>query len=710
MGGTRLRPVGEGGHIIEDEGVPLAQQPALNFLGAGVTAADAPGKTNVTIPGGGGGAASVLTLLSTTNLGGSADVLISGINEPVTGFQELILFVEFSDSFAGGSICQIQINGEIAGYVNLRNKALVGTATPTITSENGTASSINFDEFCNEGQLINLELRIKGVTRFGGDWQGTLVAHGNTKAGGGADEVISLQSWAFPVDLGSGTTINTIRLFTGTAKVFDGGSTAKLYKLDVTAGAGGGGGHVIEDEGTPLAQQADLNFVGTGVTAADAGGKTVVTIPGLTSTADVHVEKIAEVTQALTGIDLTASFTARLLSDYSHFVCQFAGVGVSGDNLGWAINAIFAGYKDSGNNTGGFVDAGDYQSSGPIYSVCQINGYAGFDPTATKKTMMLVSSYNDNAVAANLVDTIAGALTTPTQTQLTSVTVRSATETIIAGSKLTIWGYKLTPVGIVGHGNAHVIEDEGVPLAQRTKLNFVGAGVTVTDDLGDDATVVTILAGGGGHVIEDEGTPVAQRANLNFKGIGVTVTDNDPDTDVDIPGYGSIIGSVIAPGGSSSVNIILTETIPFDGTVAEIELVGTLSVSPNPDSIQVTINNDVGAVYDTTLVKVNTSGVVTGSHVAAATSWGSGETVAIGGFMSMIKIIFGIGGNLGGDRPAIEFFETCGGPPPPSTVVYREGRGIHVGSVASITSIQVKTAGGNDFIAGSQFTVFKRQG
>lgn len=56
MGGTRLRPVGEGGHIIEDEGVPLAQQPALNFIGAGVTAADAPGKTNVTIPGGAGGA------------------------------------------------------------------------------------------------------------------------------------------------------------------------------------------------------------------------------------------------------------------------------------------------------------------------------------------------------------------------------------------------------------------------------------------------------------------------------------------------------------------------------------------------------------------------------------------------------------------------------------------------------------------------------
>ena len=47
-------------------------------------------------------------------------------------------------------------------------------------------------------------------------------------------------------------------------------------------------------------------------------------------------------------------------------------------------------------------------------------------------------------------------------------------------------------------GGGHTIEDEGTPLTQRTKLNFVGAGVTVTDDSGDDATVVTITSGGGG--------------------------------------------------------------------------------------------------------------------------------------------------------------------------------------------------------------------
>lgn len=48
-----------------------------------------------------------------------------------------------------------------------------------------------------------------------------------------------------------------------------------------------------------------------------------------------------------------------------------------------------------------------------------------------------------------------------------------------------------------GSGSGHTIQDEGTPLTQRTNLNFVGAGVTVTDDVGNDATVVTIPGGGG---------------------------------------------------------------------------------------------------------------------------------------------------------------------------------------------------------------------
>lgn len=40
--------------------------------------------------------------------------------------------------------------------------------------------------------------------------------------------------------------------------------------------------------------------------------------------------------------------------------------------------------------------------------------------------------------------------------------------------------------------SGHTIKDEGTPLTARTNLNFVGAGVTATDDAGNDATLVTI--------------------------------------------------------------------------------------------------------------------------------------------------------------------------------------------------------------------------
>lgn len=42
----------------------------------------------------------------------------------------------------------------------------------------------------------------------------------------------------------------------------------------------------------------------------------------------------------------------------------------------------------------------------------------------------------------------------------------------------------------------HVIQDDGTPMTARSNLNFTGAGVTVTDDSGNDATIVTIAGGG----------------------------------------------------------------------------------------------------------------------------------------------------------------------------------------------------------------------
>lgn len=53
----------------------------------------------------------------------------------------------------------------------------------------------------------------------------------------------------------------------------------KIAELTARVNAlGAGGGHAIEDDGTPVAQRAVMNFTGSAVSVADAGGKTIVGI------------------------------------------------------------------------------------------------------------------------------------------------------------------------------------------------------------------------------------------------------------------------------------------------------------------------------------------------------------------------------------------------------------------------------------------------
>lgn len=71
-----------GGHVIEDEGTPVTQRSNLNFTGAGVSVADAGGKTVVTIGGGGG--------VSSVGLTGIASLINVG-NSPITGSGDMSL-------------------------------------------------------------------------------------------------------------------------------------------------------------------------------------------------------------------------------------------------------------------------------------------------------------------------------------------------------------------------------------------------------------------------------------------------------------------------------------------------------------------------------------------------------------------------------------------------------------------------------------------
>jgi hypothetical protein len=104
------------------------------------------------------------------------------------------------------------------------------------------------------------------------------------------------------------------------------------------------------------------------------------------------------------------------------------------------------------------------------------------------------------------------------------------------------------PVVVGSGGSAHVIENEGTPLSQRTNLDFHGTLVDVTDDAINDKTIVSIISSA--HVVQNEGTSLSQRSKLDFHGASVDVTDDSVND--------KTIVTVI-----SSAHTILEETTPL---------------------------------------------------------------------------------------------------------------------------------------------------
>lgn len=70
-----------------------------------------------------------------------------------------------------------------------------------------------------------------------------------------------------------------------------------------------------------------------------------------------------------------------------------------------------------------------------------------------------------------------------------------------------------------GGGSAHTIRDEGSAMTQRANLNFIGTGVTVTDDAGNAETEVTI--------------PGASAASETTAGVLEIATQGETDTGTD---------------------------------------------------------------------------------------------------------------------------------------------------------------------------------
>jgi hypothetical protein len=137
---------GSGGHTIQDEGAPLASRAGLNFIGAGVTAADdaANNRTNVTITGGGGGGSDLESILT------QKGDLVTVTADYTLGTDRALGGTATSDSSYGG---------HLASYTNDNNPATAwwsGTAGESwVANDLGAAYPIRGFQYVHEGGTDN---------------------------------------------------------------------------------------------------------------------------------------------------------------------------------------------------------------------------------------------------------------------------------------------------------------------------------------------------------------------------------------------------------------------------------------------------------------------------------------------------------------------------------------------------------------------------
>jgi hypothetical protein len=98
----------------------------------------------------------------------------------------------------------------------------------------------------------------------------------------------------------------------------------------------------VKDESTALTQRNVIKFTGSGVTAADSGGETVVTIPGAAATTNVGLFAQTANSTAITGTNVETTLINGGVGTLS--------VPANGFAVGDSFRAIIAGVLSTANN------------------------------------------------------------------------------------------------------------------------------------------------------------------------------------------------------------------------------------------------------------------------------------------------------------------------------------------------------------------------
>lgn len=109
--------------------------------------------------------------------------------------------------------------------------------------------------------------------------------------------------------------------------------------------------------------------------------------------------------------------------------------------------------------------------------------------------------------------------------------------------------------------SGHTIQEEGTPLTARPALNFVGAGVTVTDSASPASTIVTISGAGGLFDVDINGDvePITDMGASEL----FSVDENGDLTPDPVATTNRYLSFYIAAGTRDSIYLLSDDTIPF---------------------------------------------------------------------------------------------------------------------------------------------------
>jgi hypothetical protein len=237
---------------------------------------------------------------------------------------------------------------------------------------------------------------------------------------------------------------------------------------------------------TTKAAQLDLSNIATGTTRT-------VNIPNANSTTAQALASVAHkffTTMSSQGVFTAAQPVCADLSDAGVFCSGTAYGSLTGVPATFAPTAHNLLSASHGDTTPGSVAVGDIISgqAGPVWARLAANS------TATKKYLQSVSTgapswqqiaYADVSGTPTLAQTLANA----THKWFNSYDSATGLFTQTQPDYSDLTG---TPTL-----RYQTVQDEGVDLTQRAKVNFVGTGVTCADNAGTSVTDCTISAGGG---------------------------------------------------------------------------------------------------------------------------------------------------------------------------------------------------------------------